>query len=29
MHELMGKPEPIRPEYRDRDARLATMDSRA
>ena len=27
MHELMGKPEPIRPEYRDRDARLATMDA--
>ncbi len=23
----MGKPEPIRPEYRDRDARLATMDA--
>ncbi len=27
MHELMGKSEPIRPEYRDRDARLATMDA--
>ncbi len=27
IHELMGKPEPIRPEYRDRDARLATMDA--
>ncbi len=27
MHELMGKPEPIRPEYRDRDARLAVMDA--
>ena len=27
MHQLMGKPEPIRPEYRDRDARLATMDA--
>ena len=27
MHELMGSPEPIRPEYRDRDARLATMDA--
>jgi predicted TIM-barrel fold metal-dependent hydrolase len=27
MHELMGTPEPIRPEYRDRDARLATMDA--
>ena len=27
MHELMGKAEPIRPEYRDRDARLATMDA--
>ena len=26
MHELMGTPEPTRPEYRDRDARLATMD---
>jgi predicted TIM-barrel fold metal-dependent hydrolase len=26
MHELMGTPEPIRPEYRDRDARLAVMD---
>ncbi len=27
MHELMKKPEPIRPEYRDRDARLAVMDT--
>jgi predicted TIM-barrel fold metal-dependent hydrolase len=27
MHELMGAPEPIRPEYRDRDARLAVMDA--
>jgi len=27
MHELMGAPEPIRPEYRDRDARLAIMDA--
>ena len=27
MHELMGKPEPTRAEYRDRDARLATMDA--
>ncbi len=27
MHQLMGRPEPIRPEYRDRDARLATMDA--
>lgn len=27
MHELMGKPEPIRPEYRDRGARLTTMDA--
>ncbi len=27
MHELIGTPEPIRPEYRDRDARLATMDA--
>jgi predicted TIM-barrel fold metal-dependent hydrolase len=27
MHELMGKPERIRPEYRERDARLATMDA--
>ncbi|HEY6430317.1 MAG TPA: amidohydrolase family protein [Acidimicrobiales bacterium] len=27
MHELMGKREPIRPEYRDRDARLTTMDA--
>jgi predicted TIM-barrel fold metal-dependent hydrolase len=27
MHELMGAPEPIRPEYRDRDARLAAMDA--
>jgi predicted TIM-barrel fold metal-dependent hydrolase len=27
MHELMGTPEPTRPEYRDRDARLATMDA--
>ncbi|HEX3793007.1 MAG TPA: amidohydrolase family protein [Acidimicrobiales bacterium] len=27
MHELMGTPEPIRPEYRDRDARLKTMDA--
>src|ERR1700677_4326826 len=27
LHELMGKPEPIRPEYRDRDARLAVMDA--
>jgi len=26
MHELMGTPEPIRPEYRNRDARLAVMD---
>jgi predicted TIM-barrel fold metal-dependent hydrolase len=25
--ELLGTPEPIRPEYRDRDARLATMDA--
>ena len=25
--ELLGRHEPIRPEYRDRDARLATMDS--
>jgi predicted TIM-barrel fold metal-dependent hydrolase len=25
--ELLGKPEPIRPEYRDRDARLAVMDA--
>ena len=24
--ELLGKPEPIRPEYRDRDARLKVMD---
>lgn len=24
--EYLGRPEPIRPEYRDRDARLATMD---
>ncbi len=27
MHQLMGSPEPIRPEYRDRTARLATMDA--
>ncbi|HUC03989.1 MAG TPA: amidohydrolase family protein [Acidimicrobiales bacterium] len=27
MHELMGRPEAIRPEYRDRDARLAVMDA--
>ncbi len=27
IHELMGTPEPIRPEYRDRDARLAVMDA--
>ncbi len=27
MHTLMGAPAPIRPEYRDRDARLATMDA--
>jgi predicted TIM-barrel fold metal-dependent hydrolase len=27
MQELMGKPEPIRPEYRDRDARLRVMDA--
>jgi predicted TIM-barrel fold metal-dependent hydrolase len=27
IHELMGKPEPIRPEYRDRDVRLARMDA--
>ena len=27
MHELMGTSEPIRPEYRDRDARLSTMDA--
>jgi predicted TIM-barrel fold metal-dependent hydrolase len=27
MHQLMGSPEPIRPEYRDRDARLAVMDA--
>ena len=27
MHELMGTPEPIRPEYRDREARLAVMDA--
>jgi predicted TIM-barrel fold metal-dependent hydrolase len=27
MHELMGSPEPIRAEYRDREARLATMDA--
>jgi predicted TIM-barrel fold metal-dependent hydrolase len=27
MHELMGKPAPIRPEYRDRDERLRVMDS--
>ena len=27
MHQLMGTPEPIRPEYRDRTARLATMDA--
>ena len=27
LHELMGTPEPIRPEYRDRDARLGTMDT--
>jgi predicted TIM-barrel fold metal-dependent hydrolase len=27
MHELMGTPEPIRPEYRDRDARLRVMDT--
>ena len=26
MHKLMGTPEPIRPEYRDREARLAAMD---
>jgi predicted TIM-barrel fold metal-dependent hydrolase len=25
--EYLGRPEPIRPEYRDRDARLATMDA--
>jgi predicted TIM-barrel fold metal-dependent hydrolase len=25
-HEHLGRPEPIRPEYRDRDARLRTMD---
>ena len=29
MRELMGKPEPIRPEYRDRDARLAVMDTQS
>ena len=27
MHQLMGTPEPIRPEYRDREARLAVMDA--
>ena len=27
MHELMGTPGPIRPEYRDRDARLGVMDA--
>jgi predicted TIM-barrel fold metal-dependent hydrolase len=27
MHELMGKPEPIRAEYRDRDARKVIMDA--
>ena len=27
MHQLMGTPEPIRPEYRDRAARLAVMDA--
>ncbi|HVA06767.1 MAG TPA: amidohydrolase family protein [Acidimicrobiales bacterium] len=27
MHELMGTPEPIRPEYRDREARLRVMDT--
>jgi predicted TIM-barrel fold metal-dependent hydrolase len=27
MHELMGSSEPIRPEYRDRDARLRAMDA--
>ncbi|HVB91553.1 MAG TPA: amidohydrolase family protein [Acidimicrobiales bacterium] len=27
MHELMGTPEPTRPEYRDRDARLRVMDA--
>jgi predicted TIM-barrel fold metal-dependent hydrolase len=27
MHELMGKPEPIRAEYRDRDERLRVMDA--
>jgi len=27
LHELMGAPPPIRPEYRDRDARLAVMDA--
>ena len=25
--EMLGRPEPIRPEYRDRDARLKTMDA--
>src|ERR1700733_15366739 len=27
LHELMGTPEPIRPEYRQRDDRLGVMDS--
>ena len=27
MHQLMGRPEPIRPEYRDHEARLTTMDT--
>ena len=27
MHQLMGTPEPIRPEYRDREARLSVMDA--
>ncbi|HEY1828948.1 MAG TPA: amidohydrolase family protein [Acidimicrobiales bacterium] len=27
MHELMGTPEPIRPEYRDHDERLRAMDA--
>ena len=27
MHELLGTPEPIRPEYRQRDARLRVMDA--
>jgi predicted TIM-barrel fold metal-dependent hydrolase len=27
LHELMGTPEPIRPEYRQRDARLGVMDT--